>query len=398
MNLALYKTRTDYWFEIWENIRKLFQISLIIFVGAGNSLQIVAEMVITLISVVVLHVARPYVLQANLILALIAQWSIFAMSLVALLIKLDQAAATPAFNEQAMGDMLIVIFLCTPVIGGSQMIVAIITKRWFIRTPWFKGQDDDSENNLGPTRGTSQNMHYENAKRGPRRKSILELFRGPATSRNVSDNPVFDNDHGVLLSDDENAQEFENFWALSGQKKQKIYALFLQAKQDLAKVKSNEHVIASLLKKQDELEKTKIEFAKNQDELSKAHEKLERAAAAANGAVLAPRRPSGFPFLFHWRNDIPEKHPSFGRQRSVSLNVFPNHKEQKRQQDVLFDRSKPASVIARLEMRNLKRKPSIPRNDDGNDGDVDQSWIHDRARQEFVTGLFLKRNDRDEDA
>jgi len=115
-----------YWFEVWELVRKLVQTSVLVFVAAGTSLQMIFQLGVTLVSVFILHVARPYIFAGDLYLALSAQWAIFAISFLSLLIKLDQSATTPTFDKNTMQTLLLAIFLLVPAIAGAQLIFNVV--------------------------------------------------------------------------------------------------------------------------------------------------------------------------------------------------------------------------------------------------------------------------------
>jgi hypothetical protein len=111
-----YKPRY-FWFEIFELLRKLAQTSIVVFVAPGSSPQIVFQMLTTMISVVVLNTAAPYVDSANTLLALIAQWSLFAIVLITLLIKFNLSAGilVAEYDQNSLDNLLTTLFFAVPV-------------------------------------------------------------------------------------------------------------------------------------------------------------------------------------------------------------------------------------------------------------------------------------------
>jgi hypothetical protein len=106
-----------YWFEVAELLRKLFQTGVLVFAAPGTSLQIVFQLVITIVMVALLNYFRPYRLTENGILAVGAQWAIFGLSFICLLIKLDDAACTrgtSGYDPNVLDSILVATFLVVP--------------------------------------------------------------------------------------------------------------------------------------------------------------------------------------------------------------------------------------------------------------------------------------------
>jgi hypothetical protein len=111
-----------YWFEIFELLRKLAQISLLVFVTPGSTIQVIFELAMTFVVIAVLSGLRPYVNGNDTFLAVAAQWTIFAVAFLALLLRSDSiliqtAAQSPLYEQTTLYTMqTILLFLC-PVIA-----------------------------------------------------------------------------------------------------------------------------------------------------------------------------------------------------------------------------------------------------------------------------------------
>jgi hypothetical protein len=116
-----YKPRF-FWFEVWELVRKLLQTSALVFAAPGSSKQMLFQLAVTLCSVVVLHVCSPYLKMADMVLALLAQWCIFIIALLAMIIKLDNTASVPTYGGGALDVVLLVVFLAGPCLAGAQIV------------------------------------------------------------------------------------------------------------------------------------------------------------------------------------------------------------------------------------------------------------------------------------
>jgi hypothetical protein len=96
-----------------------------VFVATGTSLQMIYQLGVTLISVFILHVTRPYIKRGDLYLALLAQWVIFAISFISLLLKLDSLNPTPVFDKNSLQTLLLFLFLSVPILAGVQILYSI---------------------------------------------------------------------------------------------------------------------------------------------------------------------------------------------------------------------------------------------------------------------------------
>lgn len=92
----------------------------------------VFQMMFTIFVAIVLHVARPYVLTSNLVLALAAQWSIFALSFLAMLVKVNREAESlnlSTMNEDTLNALLVAIFVLVPATVSAQVLYRLSVGR-----------------------------------------------------------------------------------------------------------------------------------------------------------------------------------------------------------------------------------------------------------------------------
>ena len=93
---------TQYATETFELIRKLAQTSLVVFITPGSSPQVIFQLLVTVISVVMLNSLTPYIEYRHNLLASVAQWAIFGIALVTLLIKFNQASNYTEYDETSL--------------------------------------------------------------------------------------------------------------------------------------------------------------------------------------------------------------------------------------------------------------------------------------------------------
>jgi len=109
------------------------QTSVLVFVDQGSSLQMIFQLGVTLLSVFILHTARPYIKRGDLYLAVLAQWVIFAISFIALLIDLENQSVQPLYDTLALQNILLILFLSVPVVAALQIIWQILTSERFVQ-------------------------------------------------------------------------------------------------------------------------------------------------------------------------------------------------------------------------------------------------------------------------
>jgi len=76
-----------YAFEVFELIRKLAQTSLIVFIANGTATQIIIQLFISFVAISVLSGLQPYLRNDDNVLAALAQWIIFAVAFISLVVK-----------------------------------------------------------------------------------------------------------------------------------------------------------------------------------------------------------------------------------------------------------------------------------------------------------------------
>ena len=112
--------------ETFELIRKLAQTSIVVFIAPGSSPQIVFQLLVTVVSVVVLNSLTPYVQRKHNLLAAMAQWSIFGISLVTLLIKFNRLNSLNEYDQSSLDRFMVFLFLIIPVTAILLIVLQII--------------------------------------------------------------------------------------------------------------------------------------------------------------------------------------------------------------------------------------------------------------------------------
>lgn len=97
-----------FWFETFELIRKLLQASVVSLLFRGTSVQMLLQMILSLVCALILHTQRPYIDLENTTLAIACQWLLFVVSFVAMLIKLTQ---TSGLHEWVSGAFILSSFV-----------------------------------------------------------------------------------------------------------------------------------------------------------------------------------------------------------------------------------------------------------------------------------------------
>ena len=76
-----------WWFEIFENARRLMMTGGLVFVNPGSTTQIVVAMLVSILSIILYSSTRPYDHDSDDTLAVVSQWSIFFTLFGALLLR-----------------------------------------------------------------------------------------------------------------------------------------------------------------------------------------------------------------------------------------------------------------------------------------------------------------------
>ena len=118
------------------------------FISPGSSSQIVYQLLTTVISVVVLNNYRPYNEDLDNYLALLAQWTLFGIALITLLIKFNivgesistNGSQVEQYNQTALNFTLTVLFFVVPVVTVLRMIfrVAFVYRDLLFCIDWDK--------------------------------------------------------------------------------------------------------------------------------------------------------------------------------------------------------------------------------------------------------------------
>ena len=96
-----------------------------VFIAPGSSPQIVFQLLVTVLSVVVLNSLTPYIERAHNLLAVLAQWAIFGIALVTLLIKINRSSLVAEYDQNALDTFMIVIFFIVPVVCVVLVLIQI---------------------------------------------------------------------------------------------------------------------------------------------------------------------------------------------------------------------------------------------------------------------------------
>merc|ERR1711988_2015228 len=132
------------WFEVFESMRRLMLSSMLILIDPGSSAQIVAAILICLVSIKFYSFYLPFVEDSDDVLAEAAQWQTFCVFFSALLIRVDATGESP--SSQMLLSMLLIVI----VTSGSLLMSGIILYEIFIENDEEDTDEDYDDDSSDP--------------------------------------------------------------------------------------------------------------------------------------------------------------------------------------------------------------------------------------------------------
>ncbi|GMH72540.1 hypothetical protein TrST_g9858 [Triparma strigata] len=122
--IFLWKSYTPqcWWFELFENFRRLSLTGMLVFFEAGSAGQLVTALIITIVSLKVFLVFQPYRKLDENVIAELSQWSIFFTLLAAIMIKLKDALVEAHTQEFGL------LILFSNVVGATMVVLGLLYK------------------------------------------------------------------------------------------------------------------------------------------------------------------------------------------------------------------------------------------------------------------------------
>ncbi|GMH59843.1 hypothetical protein TL16_g02912 [Triparma laevis f. inornata] len=118
-----------WWFEIFENARRLMMTGGLVFVNPGSTTQIVVAMLVSILSIILYSSTLPYEHDSVDTLAVVSQWSIFFTLFGALLLR-QEMDKEESLNLELFGVCLVIVNCMSFALVAFEGTLPLIRKIW----------------------------------------------------------------------------------------------------------------------------------------------------------------------------------------------------------------------------------------------------------------------------
>jgi hypothetical protein len=139
----LYREYAIWWFEILETARKLFLNGVIVFIGAGKTLQILTAMFTCFVMLIVIQHVKPYKTESNNNIGAFVQLSFFLTMFLGLMVKVE--SMSPAFVQE-IDIRAFAMFIV--IINVAVVVLSILSIFWDKYMDDIESSTDDFETGI----------------------------------------------------------------------------------------------------------------------------------------------------------------------------------------------------------------------------------------------------------